>query len=220
VRRRLLVQLAEPRIAIPVGVPLDVLVPKDLQRDVLALQLAVNRRPVGLGATAVTLLLASRGEELAHNRAGPPGYPGIGRTNPNSLGNMRSGSNQLIEIFRRDAVSARRSFTRQRDISFEYLVGAAADFGVGTVAVEGLIPLGRSLLLLKWPATIIPAARRLHAEHYFRIASASREGSQQGTSPQPTAPTDAAISETEEGSSEADPERSQPGWGDDRPGFL
>jgi len=59
-----------------------------------------------------------------------------------------------------------------------------------------------------------------HAEHYFRIVNASRDGSQQGTSPQSTAPTDAAISETEQGSSEADPERSQPGWGDDRPGFL
>jgi hypothetical protein len=59
-----------------------------------------------------------------------------------------------------------------------------------------------------------------HAEHYFRIANASRDGSQQGTSPQPAAPTDAAVSETEQGSSEADPERSQPGWGDDRPGFL
>ena len=67
----------------------------------------------------------------------------------------------LIEIFRLDAVAARRSFTRKRDISFEYLVGAAADFNVGAAAVEGLIPLGRSLLLLKWPATIIPAARRL-----------------------------------------------------------
>ncbi len=67
----------------------------------------------------------------------------------------------LIEIFCRDAVAARRSFTRKRDMSFEYLMGAAADFDVGTVAVEGLIPLGRSLLLLKWPATIILAARRL-----------------------------------------------------------
>ena len=59
-----------------------------------------------------------------------------------------------------------------------------------------------------------------HAEHYFRIVNASRDGLQQGTSPQSTAPTDAAISETEQGSSEADPERPQPGWGDDRPGFL
>src|SRR3981189_1765291 len=38
-----------------------------------------------------------------------------------------------------------------------------------------------------------------HAEHYFRIVNASRDGSQQGTSPQPTAPTNAAISETEQG---------------------
>jgi len=67
----------------------------------------------------------------------------------------------LIEIFRRYSIVGDRSFSRQRDISFEYLVGAAADFDVGTVAVEGLIPLRRSLLLLKWPATIIPAARRL-----------------------------------------------------------
>jgi len=67
----------------------------------------------------------------------------------------------LIEIFCRDAVATRRGFPRKRDISFEYLVGAAADFDVGTVAVEGLIPLGQSVLLLKWPATIIPAARRL-----------------------------------------------------------
>ena len=58
------VQLAEPRVAIPVGFSLDVLVPQDLQRDVLALQLPVNRRPVRLGTAPVTLLLAGRGEEL------------------------------------------------------------------------------------------------------------------------------------------------------------
>src|SRR5271169_3212462 len=47
---------------------LDVLVPQDLQRDVLALQLAVHRRPVGLGETAVTLLLADSGKELCFQR--------------------------------------------------------------------------------------------------------------------------------------------------------
>ena len=51
--------------------------------------------------------------------------------------------------------------SRQGEVALEYLVGAAADFDVGTVAVEGLIPLARSLLLLKWPAAIISAARRL-----------------------------------------------------------
>ena len=63
-RRPAAVQLAEPRIAISVGMPLDVLVPQDLQRDVLALQLAVNRRPIGLAAPPVPLLLSGCGEEL------------------------------------------------------------------------------------------------------------------------------------------------------------
>jgi hypothetical protein len=48
--------------------PLDVLVPQDLQRDVLALQLAVERGPVGLGAVPMTLLLAERSEELRFQR--------------------------------------------------------------------------------------------------------------------------------------------------------
>jgi hypothetical protein len=59
-----------------------------------------------------------------------------------------------------------------------------------------------------------------HAEHYFRLANASRDGTQQGTSPQPTAPTDAAIGEPEQGSRDDDLESSQPGWGGDRPGFV
>jgi len=62
------VQLAEARIAVTFGLPLDVFVPQDLQRDVLALQLAVNRRPVGLGAAAVALLLAGCGKELFFQR--------------------------------------------------------------------------------------------------------------------------------------------------------
>lgn len=63
-----------------------------------------------------------------------------------------------------------------------------------------------------------------HAEHYFRIANASRDDNQQGTPPRPNTPADVAISETEQRSSDtdgdSDPEHSQPGWGDDRPGFL
>ena len=58
-----------------------------------------------------------------------------------------------------------------------------------------------------------------HAEHYFRIANASREGNQQGT-PWPATPADAAMSGTEHGSSETDMENSQPGREDDRPGFI
>jgi hypothetical protein len=57
------IQVAEAGIAIPVRAALDVLVPQDLQCDVLALQLAVNLRPIGLGVSAMTLLRAGRAEE-------------------------------------------------------------------------------------------------------------------------------------------------------------
>ena len=67
----------------------------------------------------------------------------------------------LIEIFRCDAVAARRGLARKGDVPFKYLMGAAPDLDVGAVAVEGLVSLRRSRLLLEWPATIIPAARRL-----------------------------------------------------------
>jgi hypothetical protein len=62
------IQLAEARVAIAVGLPLDVLVPQDLQRDVLSLQFAMHRRPVGLGAAAMTLFLAGPGKELRFQR--------------------------------------------------------------------------------------------------------------------------------------------------------
>jgi hypothetical protein len=53
-----------------------------------------------------------------------------------------------------------------------------------------------------------------HAEHYFRIANASREGSQPGTPQRPTTPADLEMNPTEAGSSEAQGERSQP-WRDE-----
>lgn len=76
------VQLAEPRIAISVGMPLSVLVPQDLQRDVLALQLAVNRCPIGLATPPVPLLLSGCGEELLFEH--PVGH--VGRQWPTQTG--------------------------------------------------------------------------------------------------------------------------------------
>ncbi len=67
-------QLAEPRIAISVGMPLGVLVPQDLQRDVLVFQLAVNRRPIGRATPPVPLLLSGCGEELLFEH--PVGHVG------------------------------------------------------------------------------------------------------------------------------------------------
>jgi hypothetical protein len=57
------VQLAKAGIAVPVRAALDVLVPQHRQRDVLALQLAMNLRPIRLGIATMTLLGADRSEE-------------------------------------------------------------------------------------------------------------------------------------------------------------
>src|ERR1700758_1966048 len=106
-RRPAAVQLAKPRIAIAVGVLLDVLVPQHLQGDVLALELAVKRRPIGLGTATVPLLLADRGKELRFQRGvgelrrQRPPEPGVGeplqcqphgrRRNTYSAGNLVAG---------------------------------------------------------------------------------------------------------------------------------
>ena len=54
-----------------------------------------------------------------------------------------------------------------------------------------------------------------HAEHYFRINNASRDGGAR-----PTMPADAATDGAEQVLNESDIEGSQPGWGDNRPGFV
>ena len=54
-----------------------------------------------------------------------------------------------------------------------------------------------------------------HAEHYFRINNASRDGG-----PRPTMPADAATGGSEQVLNKSDLEGFQPGWGDDRPGFV
>ena len=58
-----------------------------------------------------------------------------------------------------------------------------------------------------------------HAEHYLRIDHASREGSPPGA-PRPTTVGDASMPGAEQGLGETDVERSQLGFGDDRPGFI
>jgi hypothetical protein len=55
-----------------------------------------------------------------------------------------------------------------------------------------------------------------HAEHYFRVSNASRDENPSGAS----RPADAAIRGTPQESGDTDMERSRPGWGDDRPGFV
>jgi hypothetical protein len=57
-----------------------------------------------------------------------------------------------------------------------------------------------------------------HAEHYFRINNASREGNQQGTPPRPTTPADVEMNSSETGPSEVRVERPQPQSDDDQAG--
>jgi hypothetical protein len=57
------IELAEARIAVALRIAHDVLVPEDRQRDVLALELAMDARPIGLDLTPVALLGAGIGEQ-------------------------------------------------------------------------------------------------------------------------------------------------------------
>ena len=61
------VKLAEARVPISAGLGADVLLPQDRQRHVLALELSVHRRPIGLGDAAMTLpvTVAGLGEQAA-----------------------------------------------------------------------------------------------------------------------------------------------------------
>src|SRR5258708_6678043 len=55
-----------------------------------------------------------------------------------------------------------------------------------------------------------------HAEHYFRVNNARREGNQLGTPPRPTTPAGVEMNSSEADSREVDQDRFQPQWdGDD-----
>ena len=51
-----------------------------------------------------------------------------------------------------------------------------------------------------------------HAEHYFRINNARREGDQEGTPRRPTTPADVEMNSSEADSREVDGDRFQPQW--------
>jgi hypothetical protein len=55
----------------------------------------------------------------------------------------------LVEILGGNAIVARHRLAGQGEVALEYLVGAAANLGVGAVAVECLIVLRASRLLSK-----------------------------------------------------------------------
>jgi hypothetical protein len=56
-----------------------------------------------------------------------------------------------------------------------------------------------------------------YAEHYIRVSNASREGSQQTTTPQPTTPANAEMNSSDAGSARVQVDGSQPRWEGDDP---
>jgi hypothetical protein len=73
----------------------------------------------------------------------------------------------LKEIFRSNPVAADCRFPGEGNVTLKYLIGAAADFEVGAVAVEGLISLRCSLLRWKWPLAGKAPALALIWSHFF-----------------------------------------------------
>ena len=67
----------------------------------------------------------------------------------------------LVEILGGDSIAARRRFACQGEVALEYLVGAAADFDVGPVAVERLTVLRDSRLVSKRAICVKATARPL-----------------------------------------------------------
>lgn len=66
----------------------------------------------------------------------------------------------LVEVLCGDRVAADRSLAREGNVALEELMRAAANSDAGTVAVEGLAALRRSLLLwLEGPVGVIGSAR-------------------------------------------------------------
>ena len=100
------VELAEPGVAIAVRVLLDVLVPQDRQRDVLALQLAVDARPIGLGVPAMALLRRRRS-----CKASPPGSPSVSGSGSGQL-SPAAASRSIVSRTVDGASASRRAISR------------------------------------------------------------------------------------------------------------
>ncbi len=130
---------------------------------------------------------------------------------------MRSGSGQRPPRGRYDSnrpIQPQQQRTPQRNQTFDSNGPSVKIRGSANQIFERYIALAREAAIGGDPI----AAENLyqHAEHYFRVAGANREGAQQGTAPRPTTPANAVMDRPEQ---EPD-ESSQSGWGDDRTGFM
>jgi Domain of unknown function (DUF4167) len=123
---------------------------------------------------------------------------------PNTLGHMRAGSGQRPP---RGRLSGNRPFqqqqrTPQRNQTFDSNGPNVRVRGNANQIFERYVALAREAAI--GDDRVGAENFYQHAEHYFRIANASRDGNQQGPAP-PTAPADAEVGgKPEPGSNEND----------------
>jgi hypothetical protein len=139
-----------------------------------------------------------------------PTKPG-GRINTNTTDDMRSGPDQRP----RGRFNANRPFRQQPRIPQN---GQTFDSNGPNIKIRGSAhQIFERYVALAREATASGdriAAENFyqHAEHYFRINNARREGNQQGTPPRPTTPADVEMNSSEADSREVDVDRFQPQW--------
>jgi hypothetical protein len=131
---------------------------------------------------------------------------------------MRSGSGQRPPRGRYSGNQPQQQRTPQRNQTFDSNGPSVRVRGSAHQIFERYIALAREAAI--GGDAIAAENFYQHAEHYFRVAGANREGAQQGTSPRPTTPADVVTDGPEHESDESNSEHLQPGWGDDRPGFA
>ena len=149
----------------------------------------------------------------ADNRAGGPTKLG-GRINTNITDDMRSGPDQRP----RGRFNANRPFKQQPRSPQN---NQTFDSNGPSIKIRGsAYQIFERYLALAREATasgdrIAAENFSQHAEHYYRINNARREGNQQGTTPLPTTPADVEMNSSEADSREVDEDSFQPQWDSD-----
>ena len=131
---------------------------------------------------------------------------------------MGSGSDQRSPRGRHNGNPPQQQRTPQRNQTFDSNGPNVRVRGSAHLIFERYISLAREAAI--GGDAIAAENFYQHAEHYFRVASVKRGDAQQGIVPQRTTRADAVTDGPEQDPYESDSEHLQPGWGDDRVGFI
>src|SRR3954447_13077579 len=131
---------------------------------------------------------------------------------------MRSGSGQRPPRGRYNVNQPQQQRTPQRNQTFDSNGPNVRVRGSAHQIFERYVALAREAAI--GGDSIAAENFYQHAEHYFRVAGANREGAQQRSAPRLTTPANAVTDGPEQEPDESEGERSQLGWGDDRAGFM